>query len=451
MEQYPSSKSSKPRSKAFRERKSAVAVCAAILLISVGCGSDSSVPAPEGEVPAPEGEVLVPEGDPIKFGYLIGVTGDYSPYFEPSLAGANLAIEEINAAGGVLGRPVELVTADNLSTVEGAVQGFARLVDVEGVVAIGGPESDGALATFEAAHERQIPVMCAACGTDKLDETGGKYMFRITGSDFDGGLVAAQFAQESGFTRVAMMVQNTEGAAGPADVFKLTWEEVIGGEITADVRFDPGRSTYQAEVEQVFATNPDAVYLGAGFEAGLVILREWERRGGEGKFFVSPDLVVPPIAESSDLLADGVLRAGIPAHDRDSPAYVSFAARYKERTGNDPSDGLYEANQYDQFIALALAIQKAGSTEGAKISAAMPEVLNAGGTLVFSYADGLRELLAGNDIDFHGASGPLDQNEFGNLAAPIFGEQQIVNGSWQIVRTFAIDPVLKAAALAVRE
>lgn len=384
-------------------------------------------------------------GDAIKFGYLIGVTGDYSPYFDPSLAGAEIAIQEINDAGGVLERPVELVTADNLSTVEGAVQGFSRLVDVEGVVAIGGPESDGAVAILDAVQERQIPTMCPACGTSELDTTAGNYIWRITGSDTDGGIVAAQFARDAGFDNVAMLVQNTEGASGPAEVFKAVYEEAMGRSVGADVRFDPGRSSYQSELQQAFGSEPDAVYMGSGFEAGLVIFREWERRGYGGQFFVSPDLVVPPIAELSPALAEGTLTAAIPAYDTDSPAYESFAQRYEEQTGTAPTAGLYEANQYDQFIALALAIVAADSTEGPAINEAVPEVLNPPGTAVYSYAEGLEELAQGNDIDFHGASSSLDLNEYGNLAAPVFGEQQIVDGQWQQVRAIELDPELREA------
>lgn len=417
-----------------------------------GSGATGGEPAEGGEPTADGGGEAAgggdtgASGDAIKFGYLIGVTGDYSPYFDPSLAAAEIAIQEINDAGGVLERPVELVTADNLSTVEGAVQGFSRLVDVEGVVAIGGPESDGAVAILDSVQERQIPTMCPGCGTGELDTTAGNYIWRITGSDTDGGIIAAQFARDAGFENVSMLVQNTEGASGPAEVFKAVYEEAVGGSVGADVRFDPGRSSYQSELQQAFAPEPDAVYMGSGFEAGLVVFREWERRGYGGQFFVSPDLVVPPIAELSGALAEGTLTAAIPAYDTDSPAYESFAQRYEERTGTAPTAGLYEANQYDQFIALGLAIAAAESTEGPAINEAVPEVLNPPGTAVYSYAEGLEELAQGNDIDFHGASSSLDLNEYGNLAAPVFGEQQIVDGQWQQVRAIELDPELREAA-----
>jgi branched-chain amino acid transport system substrate-binding protein len=383
------------------------------------------------------------DGDAIKFGWLNGITGDYSSYYEPSQAAVTLAIEEINDNGGVLGKKVELVTADNLSTVEGAVQGFSRLVDVENVVAVGGIESTGGLAILDSANELEIPVFCPGCGTPELDTGAGDYMFRITGSDSDGGTIAAQFARDQGVKRVAVMAQNTEGMSEPADIFTTVFEG-SGGEVVADVRFNPGRSSYQAELAQAFDAKPDAVYLAAGHEAASVIFREWQRRGYGGKFFVSPDLVTPPIGSLMPELENGVAIGAIAAYDTDSPAYKSFAERFKAKTGQDPAAGVYDANQYDEYIALALAITKAQSTEGADIVAAIPEVLNPGGTEVYSYADGLKELEAGNEINYHGASGTLDLNENNNLAAPLFGEQYIVDGAWEQVEVIELDPALRA-------
>ncbi|MCK0176293.1 MULTISPECIES: ABC transporter substrate-binding protein [Mycobacteriaceae] len=382
-------------------------------------------------------------GDTIKFGWLNGITGDYSSYYEPSQAAVTIAIDEINQDGGVLGKKVELVTADNLSTVEGAVQGFSRLVDVENVVAVGGVESTGGLAILDSANELEIPVFCPGCGTPELDTGAGDYMFRITGSDSDGGTIAAQFARDQGVKRVAVMAQNTEGMSEPADIFTKVFEG-SGGEVVANVRFNPGRSSYQAELAQAFDKKPDAVYLAAGHEAASVIFREWQRRGYGGKFFVSPDLVTPPIGSLMPELENGVAIGAIAAYDTDSPAYKSFAERFKAKTGQEPAAGVYDANQYDEYIALALAITKAQSTEGAAIAAAIPEVLNPGGKEVYSYAEGLKELEAGNEINYHGASGTLDLNENNNLAAPLFGEQFIIDGAWQQVEVIELDPALRS-------
>lgn len=409
-----------------------------------GDGGDATTAATTADDTSDDG-AAAPSGDAVRLGMLIGVTGDYSPWYDPSKAGADVAIEEINAAGGILGRPAELVVVDNQSTVEGAVQGFSQAVDVEGIDALGGVESDGAIANLQTLKDLQLPTLCPACGTSELDEAGGDYIFRITGSDTDGGIIAAQFARDSGYEKVAILVQNTEGASAPAEVFKEIFE-ATGGEVVADVRFEPGQASYQAQVDQAFADEPDAVYLGAGFEAGGIILQEWQRRGLGGNWLFSPDLIVPEIAALVDQgveIGDGVARAAIPSYDTASDAYASYAPRYEAITGEPPSPGLYDANQYDQYIVLALAMIAAGSTDGEAVAAAIPGILNAPGTVVYTFADAVAALEAGEEIDYHGASSSLDVNEFGNLASPTFGEQQIVDGEWTQVGEVTLDPSLR--------
>lgn len=383
---------------------------------------------------------------PIQLGMMIGITGQYAPYTEASLPAADIAIEEINAAGGVLGRPVELVTVDNKSTVEGAVQALSQLIDVHDVVAIGGPESDGILASLDTLGENQIPTMCPLCGTSDLDTYSGGYVFRIGASDSDMGLISAQFAREMGFSRMAMLVQNTEGTASPAEVFKQTFTEEVGGEIIADVRFEPGLATYQSQVDEAFQGEPDAVYMGAGFSEGGIILQEWQRRGYGGQWLFSPDSNVPEIARLVNQgieIGDGVARSVASAYDVESPTYQSYAPRYEALWGEPPNTGLGDANHYDQFIILALAIAKAGSTDGAAIAAAIPEVTSPPGKAVYSYAEGLEAIEAGEDVDFYGATTNVDLNEYGSLARPLFSELQILDGAWESVALVELDESLR--------
>ena len=419
-------------------------------LVAAGCGSDdagetaatTTTAAATPDDAAPD-DAAEPTGDAIKFGFLNGLSGDYSPWGQPSLVGAEVAIDEINAEGGVLGRPVELVVEDNKSTVEGAVSGYTILSDVENVDALGGVESDGAIALLDTVADQELPTMCPACGSTELDTKGGDWIFRITASDTDGGIIAVQFARDRGFERVAILVQQTEGTLSPAEIFQDVFENKAGGEIIDVVRFDPGRSSYQAEVEQAFSNDPDAVYLAAGFEAGVPILREWERRAYGGTIIMSPDLNVPEISALSGGLENGVALAAIAGLNEGSPTFDSFSSEYEERTGNAPSAGLYEANQYDQYIVLALAMTAAGTTDGPAVRDKILEVVNAPGTEVFSYAEGLAALANGDDIDFQGASSSLDLNEFGNLLSPSMGEMHIIDGEWTQVATIAIDPALR--------
>ena len=342
---------------------------------------------------------------------------------------------------GILGRDAELVVQDNLSTPEGAVTGYNRIR--EEIHALGGVESDGAVALLGTVAEDEMPTMCPACGTTVLDTEGGNYIWRITASDTTYGIISAQLARDLGFTRVAMLVQQTEGTESPANVFKDVWENKIGGEIIADVRFAPGSDSYQAEVEQAFAGDPEAVYIGAGPQAGIPILREYIARGYDAQILVSPDLQVPDIAEAAAELPTGRILAAQVTDDFESPAYSAFAAAHQEYANKPPPTGFYETNQFDQYIVLALAMTAAESTDGPAVAAQIYNVTNAPGTKVHTYAEGVAALERGEQIDYDGPSGSIElHTTTGNLVSPKVAVQHIVGGGYTAREVIELDASL---------
>jgi branched-chain amino acid transport system substrate-binding protein len=374
----------------------------------------------------------------IIFGQLIGVSGDYAAFTPPAIAAAQIAIDEINEAGGVLGRDVKLVTEDNRSTVDGAVSGFSKLTSVSKISVLGSLESDGQVALFDQIAQRQVPNICSSCGTTFLDDKGGEYSFRLTASDSDAGIIVAQVARDEGVKNLAMIVQNTEGASGPAEVAQEAFEKT-GGSVTA-VTIEPGASSYSSEVAKAFEDEPDALYLGAGVEAGIPILREIDRRGYDVPIFVSPDLITDDIAALPN--ADQ-LTAALTAFDTDSPTYKSYEERFSAETGNQPEPGMYDANSYDQYIVFALAMEAAQSTAGPDVSGKIIDVASAPGTKVYSFAEGKEALEKGEDIDFEGASSSLDMNEFGNLMSPLLSVLTVQDGAWVPGEAVEVDPTLR--------
>ena len=124
-----------------------------------------------------------------------------------SLDGARAAIGEINAGGGVLGRAVELVVEDNLSTVEGSVAAYDRIrAEID---ALGGLEPNGAAALLDAVTEDEMPTMCPLCGTSDLESGGGDFLWGLTASQAGYGVVAAQLARDP-----RLQPRGPAGAAG---------------------------------------------------------------------------------------------------------------------------------------------------------------------------------------------------------------------------------------------
>ena len=377
-------------------------------------------------------------GDEIVFGQMLGVTGDYAPWASSTIEPAQMAIDDINADGGVMDTPVRMVTEDNRSTVDGAVSGFSKLTTSSCITVLGSLESDGLVALFVQIAQRQVPNICPACGTPFLDERGGEYSFRITASDSDAGLIVAQVARDSGVKKLGMIVQNTEGASGPAEVAAEAFKRT-GGEVNM-VTIEPGASSYNSEIAKALDGNPDALYIAAGIEAGIPLLREIDRRGYEVPIFVSPDLIVNEIAAmpNADQLT-GVLTA----FDTESPAYKSFAEKWEAKSGHAPEPGMYDANNYDQYILFALAMEAAQSTDGPAVAGKIIDVASAPGTKVYSFKEGKEALARGEDIDYDGASSSLDLNEYGNLISPVLSTMVVQDGTWVVGESVALDPSLR--------
>ena len=399
-------------------------------------------PAPEPALEPP------PPPEPVRFGLLVELSGRDAYVGPRSLDGARAAIGEINANGGVLGREVELVVEDSLSDVEGSVAGYNRIrAEID---ALGGLESNGAAALLDAVAEDEMPTMCPTCATPRLDAKGGNYLWSLTPSLTTYGVVAAQLARDHGYSRVALLVQQAgpweEWLDATADTFRGAWQGGVGGEITAEVRFVPRRDSYTAEVQQVLEGNPEALFLIAAYGEGDVVISDLIDSGYDGTILVSPDLAAAEIAELAAERPEGQILGAWVTDDFDSPAYAAFAAAHIQHTGDSPQTGFYEANYYDQYIALALAMAAAGSTDGPAVAAQVPRVLNAPGTKVYTYADGVAALERGEDIDYDGASGSLDVNEYGNQISPTVGVLHIVNGQWFEREIIQLDPNLSAAA-----
>lgn len=426
------------RSTGSRWLTAALGLAAAVALGACGSSNEGS-----DETNATAADPGSAKGGQMVFGTFTGVTGDYAPFTKVAMYANNIAIADINAAGGVLGKKVKLSVADTESTAEGAVPAFSRLTEVDKAVVLSAGDSDAATAVLDEIANKQIPTMCPYCGADNLTPDGGEWLYRLSPADSQLGIAGAQYMRDHNITKASILGQKTDASISAVETFKTPFTGQIGGDVCSEVMFDPGKSSYQAEVSKAFGCDPQAVYATTGTEAGVPILREWARRGYGGQWVMSQDMLTPEIAKATPEL-EGKAFAPTGSMDRSTPAWDDFAAKYKEKSGNEPSDGLWEAASYDQWIALALAITKANSTDGAKIAAAVPEVLNAPGEKCYSYKECLALLEAGKDINYHGASGDNDLNDQGDLASPRFAVTELKGGEWVSGGEFDLDPSLSA-------
>ena len=379
----------------------------------------------------------VAQDDPVKIGLLVGFTGDMGPW-SPALSNAAvLAVEEINAAGGILGRQVELIQEDNASTVDGAVRGATKLVSVDGVSVIIGPESDPISALLTYAADQKVPIISTSAGTQALDKAGGtgKYIYRTNGSDSFLGVVHAKtLLDEMDQKEIVLVVENLEGTKSAADTFKAAYER-FGGKVSKEVVLAPGQTSYLSELKDVASAEPDMVFLSVGQATGANFVKQAYQRGYDWGYWVTTDLQSPDFVNAAGAEVVKGTMTPISSQVEGAESWARFSDAYEKKFGEKPEAGFYQAETYDAFIAAALAMEAGGEATGEAVDANLIKVSGPPGEKVISFADGVAALKAGKEIDFEGASGSIDFDEFGNVAVPATRLLKVSeDGSWETVK-----------------
>jgi branched-chain amino acid transport system substrate-binding protein len=208
----------------MRRASRLVAAVAVLALVAAGCGDDDDDGG--AEAPAEGGdEGGEPSGEPIAIGALTSVTGPFAPWGLQVRDGMQLAVDEINADGGVDGRPLELEVADDQTNPDEGIAGIERLIDDE-VVAIGGViSSDVGLATARLAEQGETPLFLVKAGNEEILTRDSRYTFRtcLPAAPMVAAPIA-QFAEEEGLTRVGAIIADY----GWGQSFRAAAEEAFG-------------------------------------------------------------------------------------------------------------------------------------------------------------------------------------------------------------------------------
>jgi len=375
--------------------------------------------------------------DDVKLGLLVGFTGDMGPWASALNNAAILAVEEINADGGILGNKVVLISEDDQSNVQGAINGARKLVSVDGVSAIIGPESDPIVSLKDFAKDSKVPVISTSAGTDALDKMGGtgRFIYRTNASDTFLGIAQAKvFLDELGVKELAVMVENSENTMSAANSFIASYER-FGGKVLTKVVIAAGQTTYLNELREISKTSPKFVFLAAGQTTGVSLVKQAYQRGYDWDWWVTTDLQNPDFVAAAGIDAAKGITSMVAGQLDSDKSWQRFSDLYEKKFGEKPEPGFYQAETYDAFIATALAIEAGKSTSGASIDAHLADVATPDGEKVYSFAEGKKLLAEGKTIDYEGASGSINFNEFGNVAVPAARLLQVDEaGAWVPVK-----------------
>ncbi|MGZ5401100.1 MAG: ABC transporter substrate-binding protein [Nocardioides sp.] len=358
-----------------------------------------------------------PEGDgTLTIGNLLPQTGDLAFLGPPEFAGVKLAIEDINAAGGVLGQDVVNIDADSgdgTPDIAGAEVDKLFNQDVDAIIgAAASGVSVSVIDKITGAGVVHFSPANTAAGFDTYDDNG--LYFRTAPSDRLQGQVLGNLAVEDGFSNVAVMARQDFYGEGLAEQVQTTLQEK-GANVAEYVLYSADAQNYTAEVNQIAAAEPDALVLVA-FEETTKIIPQLIAKGIGPEdiqiYFVDGNLA-DYSQEKFDLTG---VKGTLPVSGDPDPG---FNDRLLEI---DPQldDFSYGPQSYDAAMIIALAAIQAGSDNGEAIGAEIINVTKEG-TACSTFEECAQLLEDGEDIDYEGASGPTDMNDTGSPASGTIG------------------------------
>lgn len=351
----------------------------------------------------------------IRIGVIVALSGPLSPYGPDWLNAGELAVEDMNRLGGCFDRKIKLFVEDSETDVEEGIKAAKKLVPINKVVAIYGPTSGVVVGIMDYCEGNKVPVISGVSGSSRLDKTGGIYQYRTAPSDSYEGLVNGAFVyKELGIKEVGLITLNEEGTLSVARCFVEAYRK-LGGRVLEEVIVNPGQATYMSSIELAFKSKPEAVLVSADMDVTAVIIKEWRRAGYGGKLVCGSD--VSDSKEFVDLAGrrnlEGVYYTFI-ASDPNTIPFQIFQTKFRAFTGRELGYGA--ANCYDAMALYLLALEAAGEASGEAIAKNIRRVANPPGMVVHTIEEGKAALMLGKEIDYEGASGPCDFDEYGNVA-----------------------------------
>lgn len=418
----------------FRKRKWQLSLLALFTAVLVACAGGNQ-PATE---TSPDGGAAAPSGDAIKIGALMPMTGDLQAYGETSLNGVRLAADEINAAGGVMGRSLDVVVGDTQTAAQPSIDAAQKLVSVEGVVGLIGALSSGN--TIPVAQSvssvNSIPQISPASTSPVITTLDDQdFLFRTVPSDAFQGVALADVVQEQGLDDLAIIYINNDYGQGLAESFQAAFE-ATGGTITGSVPYEQGQPSYRGELQQLASGGATALTLIGYPENGITILKQSLEERFFDTFVFTDGMKAPEVIDAigADALEGAFGTA--PQAATETAAYESFSKAYNDKYGELPPKP-YIDTAYDAVMLMGLAIAKADSTDGTAIRNALREVANAPGEKIHpgEWERAIATLQNGEDIDYTGASGNLEFDTNGDVGGS-FAEWAIQGGEIVTVKVF---------------
>jgi branched-chain amino acid transport system substrate-binding protein len=298
------------------------------------------------------------------------LTGNTATFGQSTDHGIHMAVAEINAAGGVLGKPVKVIVEDDQSKPEEAATAVTKLITQNNVVAVlGEVASNRSLAAAPICQSEKIPMVTPSSTNPRVTQVGD-YIFRVCFIDPFQGAVGARIAKDVVHARKVAVLYDVRNdySVGLKTFFAQKFRE-WGGEIVGEQSYSEGDSDFHAQLTQLKASNPEAIYVPGYYTEVGTIARQARELGITVPLIGGDGWDSPKLFEIGGDALNGCYISDHYSQDDPDPSVRKFVAQYKKEFGATP-DAL-AALSYDAARVLCDAIGRAGSTDGEKIRDAL--------------------------------------------------------------------------------
>ncbi|MCJ7790100.1 MAG: ABC transporter substrate-binding protein [Candidatus Atribacteria bacterium] len=300
--------------------------------------------------------------DIIKIGAVGPLTGESSSAGLDELKGKQMAISDINAKGGVLGKDIQLFFEDDASQPAQTASAAMKLIYQNGVVAIiGAHNSACTLAVMEIIDKNKIPMVTPGSSSPKVTAIGNKWITRAFPSDAIQAKALVNYTLDTiGAKRIGIIYINDDFGVGGYNAVKKSLEE--RGENLAGAELFMGEDKdMSSPLTKLKANNLDALFIWCQFLPGSLIMRQAREMGWDIPFYTSTGCVHPTIFELAGDAFEGTIQTVPFIPNVPDPEIQEWVKRYEDKFGQEPSQN--SARAYDATMILLNAIEKAGSTE----------------------------------------------------------------------------------------
>lgn len=306
----------------------------------------------------------------IKIGGVGPVSGEAATFGQSTKEGCELAVEEWNKAGGLLGKQIKLIYQDDKGDPTEAATVWTKLISQDKVTAIVGTVmSKCSLAGAPISQANKVPMISPTSTNPKVTEVGD-YIFRACFIDPFQGTVGAKFAYENLNARTAACIFDVgnDYTKGLSEFFRDKFI-ALGGKIVAFEAHATGATDFKAQLTKILAAKPDVIYISDYYNDVALIAKQARELGYTGPFVGGDGWDSPDLVKIGGKAVENGYFTNHFSKDDQSPQVQQFVKKYRAKFGKDP-DAL-AALAYDAMVIMLDAIKRAGSTEPEKIRAAL--------------------------------------------------------------------------------